>query len=421
MSELVGTGARVISRGVDTLAVNAFYVTDKGKPYKRELEDSLVARLNEWKYSAQAVHDDYPTSWVFNGRVLHLCPNGVGRGQWPWMLKSRDVTLYISNGHWNGIASVRLSSEYLWSCPDLLAAVRPVHTLLAEVFGNEMYLQVSLLDVCVDVGGWSDVGTLDHGRDFVSRIRKRRVRAGSVAESSPEWADSYSEGLKVTGFDFGRDKRGASGLSCRIYDKTCELAHSGKDWFREVWRSHGWTEEDGKVWRVEFSFKREALHELMQEGAFHGVEDVYTLPDVLPVLWAYAAGHAGGGADGLPDGWLRCVVPTDDSNRSRWPTHPVWEVIQRAFVGECAVPGQFGEIIRQRWQECSIEKGLEAVMGYLTSIAAWAGGELAEEEVDLSVVLHWLMGRGSDYLKRTERDFAEEVQRKRVKLGLQAS
>ena len=415
MSEQVGTGARVIARGVDTLAVNAFYLSEGGKPYKREPDESLVDRLNEWKYSAQAVHDDCPTSWVFNGRLLHMCPNGVGRGQWPWMLKSRDLTLTISNGHWNGIASVRLSSEYLWSCGDLLSAVRPVHTLLSEVFGNEMYLQVSLLDVCVDVAGWSDVGTLDQSRDFVSRVRKRRGRGESG------WVDSYSQGLTVTGFDFGRNKRGASPLSCRIYDKTCELSESGKDWFRDLWRSHGWSEADGKVWRVEFSFKREALHELMQEGVFHGVEDVYTLPDVLPVLWAYAAGHVGGGVDGLPDGWLRCVMPSTDSNRSRWPTHPVWEVIQRAFVGDCAVPGQFGEIIRQRWQECSIEKGLEAVMGYLTSIAAWEGGELAREDIDLSIVLHWLVGRGYDYLKRTKRDFAEEVRRKRIKLGLQAS
>ena len=59
-------------------------------------------------------------------------------------------------------------------------------------------------------------------------------------------------------------------------------------------------------------------------------------------------------------------------------------------------------------------------MGYLTSLAAWAGGELAEDGVDLSIVLHWLVGKGSHYLERVGRDFSAEVQRKRLKFGLQA-
>ena len=53
-------------------------------------------------------------------------------------------------------------------------------------------------------------------------------------------------------------------------------------------------------------------------------------------------------------------------------------------------------------------------MGYLTSLAAWAGSELAEDGVDFSVVLHWLAKSGGDYLERVQRDFSVEVQRKRM-------
>ena len=91
----------------------------------------------------------------------------------------------------------------------------------------------------------------------------------------------------------------------------------------------GWDETTGgSVWRVEFKFKREVLHELEQDGVFHGIEDVYELPGRLPLLWAYAAGHVGGDEQGIPDGWLRCVVPNEerDKNRTRWPTHPAWHV-----------------------------------------------------------------------------------------------
>jgi len=146
---------------------------------------------------------------------------------------------------------------------------------------------------------------------------------------------------------------------------------------------------------------------------------VYTLPDLLPLLWAYGVGSPLRGTDeGVPDGWLRCVVPGTDKSRSRWPTHPAWEVVQRAFLVDALVPEQIGKVVRKRHEEHNIDKGLEAVMGYLTSLAAWAGGELAREGVDLSVVLHWLMQRGSEYLERVDRDFAVEVQRKRTRFGV---
>jgi hypothetical protein len=208
-----------------------------------------------------------------------------------------------------------------------------------------------------------------------------------------------------------------------MYDKSRELKQSGKEWFLDLWRSHGWSEEDGRVWRVEFSFKREALHELQQENTsrevvFWGIEDAYELPERLPVLWANATGQVDGGPDGVPDGWLRCVVPNGDKNRSRWPTHPVWQLIQSAFIDPMQVSPPCGKIARKRWEEHNIEKGIEAVMGYLTSLAAWAGGELAEDGIDLSVALHWLVGKGSEYQERVGRDFSVEVQRKRLKIGL---
>ncbi len=84
-------------------------------------------------------------------------------------------------------------------------------------------------------------------------------------------------------------------MSCTIYDKTREMKQSGKEWFTDIWRLHGWDEEkDGSVWRVEFKFKREALHELQQDDEFWGIEDAFDLPERLPLLWAYAAGHVQG-------------------------------------------------------------------------------------------------------------------------------
>lgn len=414
--------AHVVNYGVDTLVLNAYHTDITGKPIKRELDATLQAQLNEWKKEAQEAHEGIPTSLVFNEATLHMQPNGAGQGQWPWMLKSKDITLYISGGQWNGIASVRLSSEYLWAHRMLLTAIVSVQELLDRLFQGEMYLQVSLVDLCVDVAGWDDIDRLDRYENFITRARKRTSYT-EIEESNSTVLQDFSYGKHHTGFAFGKDKKGRSSLSCRIYDKTREILLSGKDWVRDLWRVHGWLEADGgKVWRVEISFKREALHELMQEETeLWGIEDAYTLPELLPLMWAYAVGQVNGGPDGLPDGWLRCALSNGDKNRSRWPTHPVWKVVQGAFAQSSEVPEQFGKIIRKRHEERSIEKGIEAVMGYLTSLAAWAGGDLAEDGVDLSIVLHWLAVSGSHYLERVDRDFSAEVQRKRVKLGLQVA
>ncbi len=416
--------AWIVARGVDTLVLNVFYLDEIGKKRKRELDEERRMVLEGWKKDAVRLHDDVPTALVFNDKVLHMAPNGAGRGQWPYMLKTADMTFYVSGGQWNGIASIRLSSQYLWSSPGALAAIKAVQSFVDGFFGTEMYLQLSLIDLCVDIAGWSDVASLDRGQHFVTRSRKGGLydEGGFAAEMG---AREYMMGLQRTGFDFGRSGKGVGALSCRLYDKTREVKKSGKEWLYDLWYGRGWSEVDGPVWRVEFSFKREALHELRQEVAgveqFHGIEDAYEVPDRLPLLWAYAAGQVEGGPDGLPDGWLRCVLPGKDKNRARWQTHPAWKVVQGAFLEEVEVPPQFGKVVRKRWERHNINEGVEAVIGYLSSLAAWAVNDvpmLARDDLDLSMVLHWLAGEGEAYLTRVERDFTREVQRKRIKFGV---
>jgi hypothetical protein len=102
--------AKVVNAGVDTLVLNAFYTDECGRPFRRELDPSLWQQLDTWKQAAQETHEECPTTLMFEDAVLHMCPNGAGQGQWPWMLKTKDITLYVSGGHWNGIASVRVTT-----------------------------------------------------------------------------------------------------------------------------------------------------------------------------------------------------------------------------------------------------------------------------------------------------------------------
>jgi hypothetical protein len=290
---------KVVNHGVDTLVVNVYHTDQIGKPIKQELANELRLQLEEWKRAAQEAGEAVVTTSTFHGLSLLMQPNGALHGQFPWMLKSTDITLYVSSGSWNGIGAVRFNSDFLWSSQGLLHAIVQVQELVDGFFQGEMYLQVSAVDLCADIAGWQEVATLNKTRDFVSRSRKRRAHAASDGGMDASCME-HSYGLQETGFDFSR----GGALSLQIYDKTRELAKSGKEWFEDLWKANGWDEEDGRVWRIELRYKREALHELAQEGedAFWGIEDAYILLDRLPLLWAYGVGHVDGGQMDCPMG-----------------------------------------------------------------------------------------------------------------------
>jgi hypothetical protein len=210
-----------------------------------------------------------------------------------------------------------------------------------------------------------------------------------VADGEVEVED-YTYGLRRTGLAFSA--RGP--ISCSIYDKAREVKRSGKLWFEDLWLGNGW-DGAGAVWRVEFRFKREFLHELNVDGLYHGVEDATDLPSRLVDLWAYAAGHVGGGADGWPDGWLRLVVPVlDDGTRSRWPVHPVWQEVQAAFSTTTNWSDDFHEVIRKHKQGWNTDRAIESTMGFATSLAAHVGGELAGPDADSRCSCTGSMRRG---------------------------
>lgn len=442
---------KLVNFGVDTLVLNVRYADAKGQPKKDKdalLPDYLIECLNAWQAIAREKEEPVALPFTFQEAHLMMYPHGAGKGQWRWLIKCPFFNLTVSRGKLNGvIAQVRFSAAFLWSHEwpdtheqDIWTPIMAVKHFLLALFGSEsgrLHLQVSEIHLCADITGW-DVSNCDWQHSFLSRARTRTDRPEEVTEVAGGPGVVVYMGRKLATLNFGSH---GSALSCCIYNKSLEIKSSLKLWFADIWRLKGWDGES-TVWRVEFRWKREALHEIKQDGVFHGVEAVYDLePALLSFLWTYCAGHTQGGEDGWPDGWLRYAVPSADSNIARWSVHPAWQVIQSAFsqVTETAVVTTTGEVvelpasslavlIRERQREVNVRRLAQQVGGCASTLAAWLGAAAD----DLPKVLEWLVDHLPAYalpdlakvapveLLKEEYavQFAETVEEKRVVYGL---
>jgi hypothetical protein len=392
---------KLVGWGVDTLYLNVRYADQAGQPVKGELDESLARELDGLQEDAREAEMAVVSPWSLLGVSLFVEPHGAGKGQWRWLLTSPLINVCLSRGKFNEvIAQVRFASRLLWEQGWCGEALVHVHAFLMDLLGEPLHLQVSEVHLCADVAHW-DVSTTNYKEHFVTRVRKLRVISGTAAEG----LDCH----EVATLEFSKR---SSPLSCSIYNKTQEIKQvSHKTWFHDLWQRNGWDGES-PVWRVEFRFRREFL----REGQ---IEDAYGLLEQFQRLWEYATGRVTDGEDGLADGWLRYVVPGEDTNRSRWPVHPAWRVVQSAFSHDA--DQAVGSLVRERTQQVNIERGLASTLGYLSTLAAWKGGDLANPEADLSLALHWLSEVGPLYLQARDKDFQQDVQRKRLRFGLQSA
>src|SRR5258708_5857396 len=394
---------QLVGYGVDTLLLNVRYTDKHAQPVKQELDEKLAGELDDLQQEARKNEMAMISPWSFLGVSLFMEPHGAGR-QWRWLLTSRLLTRTVSRGTFNDlIEQVRFSSELLLAqawCGD---ALFKVHTFLMSLFGESIPLQVSEVHLCADVVGF-DFSQVNYEQHFVTRVRKNDT--------------IYSPGVDGVSLDYHkvstlRFSSHGSLLSCTIYNKTLEIKQkSGKTWFYDLWRKgvkgvHGGSwDGESDVWRVEFRFKRAFLHNLTTP-----IEDAYDLLGQFTSLWNYAAGRVAGGEDGLPDGWLRYVVPSeDDSNRSRWSVHPTWIVVQAAFTDD--LENGLGPVVRQRIRERNLQRGVASTFGYVSTLAAWLGGEYVTPDADASLTLRWLYDAGMEYLNDKGRDFLKEVRKK---------
>jgi len=151
----------------------------------------------------------------------------------------------------------------------------------------------------------------------------------------------HREHQKYQTFDFGRGD-----AKLRVYDKIAEIKQqSAKTFFYDLWKL------DEGVWRVEWQVRKELLKRF-------GARTIEGLADQAGDLLTYLS---------TEHDTLRIV--TSDSNRSRWPVHPLWQDVQRqaAAFNRQGVLAEIdpGASMEERLQYCAM-----SLYGYAKAVAA---------------------------------------------------
>jgi hypothetical protein len=245
-----------------------------------------------------------------------------------------------------------------------------------------------------------------------------RQDQGSAAEEAAPVDESgtavYLWGRRASGFAFAP----GAPLSAAIYDKALEERRSGKRWMESIHVAGGWSAEM-PLFRVEGRFTREVFREIavgMNLPVGEWCDDPWLALAHLNDFWACFVGlppehdHA---PDATRRGWLRLTLPQVDTNRTRWPTDPVWEVIQCAkFTEATPLPLQRGKRVAHDLDQ------IDAELYGLFKLRSVLCERQMDETLTLSLELRAFAERMDVMDLERERDYYEVVREKARMLGM---
>lgn len=238
---------------------------------------------------------------------------------------------------------------------------------------------------------------------------------GDEQHADDEGATVYLYGKRASGFTFSP----GSPLSAAWYNKELEERTSGKVWMREIHQAGGW-QPHMSLFRVELRFMRPIMREMQntlgkEAGAW--LDDPWQAIQHYHDFWAYGVGlppeH-----DLAPDvthrGWMRLTLPQlNDKTRGRWPTDPVWHIIQRADFGMYTPP----QALSRSKLIVHDAVAIDAEIYGLLRLRSVLHGRHEETTLTLSQELRAFANEMEDWDEVKNRDYTEEVREKARSLG----
>jgi len=268
--------------------------------YPGELDPAMEERLRGLKAIAQkpGQHEQAGAQLQTAGHILEVRDKGAP--MFPYVLADKSYWIKVSSSKAGKLplAYAQISSNYPSAVApeaadaDLRAVVRTLARVIDEPTVSRVDLFVDFISE-IPIEAWGE-------ESWVTKATGKHL---------------YFEDGQVSGCVIGQ----GGPISARLYNKTLEIKKSKKFYLQDLWAQQGWFPGD-TVWRVEFELKRPILAQC-------GIVTLPRLLESLQNLWRYAT-----------DDWLRLCLPSADSNRSRWPLHPLWDAVRRIPWGGEASP-----------------------------------------------------------------------------------
>jgi hypothetical protein len=155
----------------------------------------------------------------------------------------------------------------------------------------------------------------------------------------------------------------SNAIRISLYDKTREIGKSGKGWFRDLWELVAGYQPGVRVWRLEYQWGREFLHE-------RHIETWDDFKAAVPGLWRYSVG------------WFSFRTPNpDDTQASRWAVADWWAALS-AWESSDQPP-----LPKVKQARPKFERMCDATFGYFTSLVALMGLKRPERDGGYADVL----------------------------------
>lgn len=345
---------RVLAAGIDSL-----YLSVRG-----ELRDGVLQVFDTMR--SFPLNEDEPIPFHFRddeGTGGFLLRTHGWRGFKTW-LSSPRYELMFGGPKALPAAYVQLHSAFIHTV-GIGEAIAEVVDVLRAHFIPHPTLTVSRVDLYADTQGWKPQP--EQFEHFVCRGVKRRL--------FEQPCERHAHGRRLAGMTFGK-----GAVVARLYDKTLELSQRGQTWPSAIWQDHN---PAVPVWRVEFQFRRDALHSF-------GLSSVGDVLHQAQALWEYGTC------------WLSLRTPTRAVRRSNWPEVAAWVELRGAQLGEPC-----NALVRERIRQATERRLLAGWVGYTTSLAALG------QETEIHATLRRVEPAAVRYLSERGVVFAELVEQKR--------
>ena len=336
---------RHLLSGFDTIECAYYLTKTSGSAFD-------FSRLEQEKGAMKSAKIRRPTPLQLGAEEFLLANHGTGSG-FPYLLENDAFS--VQCGEFNKPNFfVTYRSHALWH-----QGAEGLHQRFlkwAASVGFEPYKSESLSRVDFTFDYWIDAIDFDED-NFVTTADKDI---------------QHRKNRQVQTFTFG-----TSPIMLRVYNKSAEIAEKSHD---KTWFYPLWGDQQDNVWRIEWEI-RKAMLRLKGVRTFTDLRE--RQGDVLRPLVESSAS-------------LR--IRTADSNRSRWPVHPLWsDLSERIAAMDCL------GVVRECDPEAQLDERMLrlgiAVYGYLKRVAAIHGLQRGKIEISKDDAMHrlgWLMDRLHD-------------------------